>query len=96
LALRPVKLVTIVSANDEHHQSGQHRYPRHGDENDQKNRNNQGGGGKGAHFWKDIHEALVGILIFLVSVHVCGVIASSYVHKENLVLAMAAGKKKIR
>ena len=53
------------------------------------------GEGEGSHFWKEIHESLVGILIFLASVHVCGVIASSYVHKENLVLGMVTGNKKI-
>lgn len=53
------------------------------------------GAGEGSHFWKEIHESLVGILIFLASIHVCGVIASSYVHKENLVLGMVTGNKKI-
>ena len=48
------------------------------------------------HFWKEIHETLVGILIFLASLHVCGVIASSFVHKENLIGAMFTGKKSLR
>ena len=49
-----------------------------------------------AHFWKEVHETLVGLLIFLVVVHICGVIASSYIHKENLILSMVTGKKVIQ
>jgi cytochrome b len=47
------------------------------------------------HFWKEIHETLVGITLFLIGLHICGVIASSYVHRENLILAMITGKKKV-
>lgn len=47
------------------------------------------------HFWKEIHETLVGITLFLICLHICGVIASSYVHRENLILAMITGKKKV-
>jgi len=44
-------------------------------------------------FWEDIHEAMTSFIIFLVIVHVCGVIVSSWVHKENLILGMMTGKK---
>jgi cytochrome b len=47
------------------------------------------------HFWKEIHETLVGIALFLIGLHICGVIASSYVHRENLILAMITGVKKV-
>jgi cytochrome b len=50
----------------------------------------------GGHFWKEIHETLVGILLFLAGLHVCGVIVSSYIHKENLILAMVTGNKKVK
>lgn len=50
----------------------------------------------GAHFWKEIHEGLVGFLIFLVVIHIGGVIVSSVLHKENLVKAMITGKKTLR
>jgi cytochrome b len=45
-------------------------------------------------FWKEIHEAMTGFMIFLIIVHIGGVIVSSWVHKENLILAMITGKKK--
>ncbi len=48
---------------------------------------------KEEHFWKEIHEFLAGILIFLVALHICGVIVSSWRHRENLILAMITGKK---
>ena len=50
---------------------------------------------EGGHFWKEIHETLVGFLLFLAGLHVCGVLGSSYVHKENLILAMITGRKKV-
>jgi cytochrome b len=43
--------------------------------------------------WKEIHEAMTGFIIFLVVVHVAGVIVSSWVHKENLILGMITGRK---
>lgn len=44
-------------------------------------------------FWKEIHETMTGVMIFLIIVHIGGVIVSSWVHKENLILAMVTGKK---
>lgn len=43
--------------------------------------------------WEEIHEAMTGVMIFLIIVHIGGVIVSSWVHKENLILAMITGKK---
>jgi cytochrome b len=46
-------------------------------------------------YWKEIHESLAGILITLVILHILGVIVSGYLHKENLVLPIITGRKKI-
>jgi len=44
--------------------------------------------------WEELHEIMVNFLIFLVIVHVCGVLVSSWLHKENLILSMITGKKR--
>lgn len=46
-------------------------------------------------FWEEIHESMTSFMIFLVIVHVAGVIVSSWVHKENLILGMITGRKPI-
>ena len=48
---------------------------------------------KEKHIWQEIHEFLVGILIFLIVLHIVGVIVSSWLERENLILAMITGKK---
>ena len=45
-------------------------------------------------FWEEIHEFMTGFMLFLIIVHISGVIISSWVHKENLILAMITGTKK--
>jgi cytochrome b len=62
---------------------------------DMENQSSPAGSKARAHFWKEIHETLVGITLFLIGLHICGVFASSYVHRENLILAMITGKKKV-
>lgn len=94
LAMQPASFITSAAANDEHQGSDADRNDLDGAEYDQKDQHGKGDPQSG-HFWKEIHETLVGFLLFLAGIHVCGVIASSYVHKENLVLAMITGKKKV-
>ena len=45
--------------------------------------------------WVDhLHHMSGNLLMILVGVHVCGVIVSSYLHRENLLLAMITGRKR--
>jgi cytochrome b len=42
---------------------------------------------------EEMHEAAAGVMLGMVIVHVVGVIATSFLHRENLVKAMITGRK---
>ena len=48
-----------------------------------------------AHTIEEIHEFFANFTLFLIVLHVLGVISASYQHKENLVLSMFNGKKRV-
>ena len=48
----------------------------------------------GEEWVEELHEIVVNITLFLIALHLGGVIYSSLKHKENLVLAMISGWKK--
>jgi cytochrome b len=50
----------------------------------------------GGGYMEELHEVSANGMMAVVVVHVVGVIASSWLHRENLVLAMITGWKKIR
>ncbi len=47
----------------------------------------------GGDWLEDAHEAAAGAMLAVVGVHVAGVLASSWLHRENLVAAMVDGRK---
>lgn len=47
------------------------------------------------HFWEEIHEFFANFTLFLIVLHISGVIISSRLEKQNLVRAMITGKKPV-
>ena len=50
----------------------------------------------GGHFMEELHEGAANGMMAIVVIHIAGVIVSSWLHHENLVLAMITGWKKMR
>lgn len=47
----------------------------------------------GAETWEDLHEALAGLSLLLIAMHLAGVLVASVLHRENLLKAMLTGNK---
>lgn len=50
----------------------------------------------GGHFMEELHEAAANGMMAIVAIHIAGVVVSSWLHRENLVLAMITGLKRMR
>ena len=47
----------------------------------------------GGNWLEDIHEAAANLMLAVVGLHIVGVVLSSWLHRENLALAMLSGRK---
>ena len=45
-------------------------------------------------FWEEVHEVFVGFTLFFIFLHITGVVMTSVIDKENLVLSMITGEKR--
>jgi cytochrome b len=83
LATTDISILRVAYADEDEHDDDDPRY-RYGHR--QKKQIDE--------FWEDIHESMTSFMIFLVIAHVGGVIVSSWIHKENLLVGMITGIKK--
>ena len=82
-----VQFITTAYADghDDDDDDDDHKHKKNGDKNDTDEE-----------FWEDIHEGASEFMIFLILLHIAGVLASSMLHDEKLVKAMITGKKTLK
>ncbi len=79
-----ISLVSSAYASDDHSYDGWKKH----ELNLAKKRHDQ------EELWEEIHEVFVGFTLFLIFVHLSGVVLTSVIDKENLVFSMITGEKR--
>lgn len=84
LASTDLSILSSAQADEDEHEEDEHR------KYDTKSRRSEGKN----EFWEEIHEGMTSFMMFLIIIHICGVLVSSWLHKENLILSMITGRKR--
>lgn len=86
-------LVHISHADDDNHEEYEKHKGRGSYEVDDDEDRHSGNEHESEEFWEELHEASSNFMLFLILLHITGVIISSRLHRENLVKAMITGRK---